>query len=67
VAPLARALKGRSPELVTVALERVGEEAPLVGAQFTRLHSDDELAALDLGLPHVLARRVQDAAARIPV
>jgi hypothetical protein len=59
---LAQALKGKSSELINEVLGRLRDEAPPVAADFTKLHTDDELAKVDLGVLHRLAGRVQDPA-----
>jgi len=59
---LAKALKGKSSEAIIGTLERLRDDAPPVAADFTKLHTDDELAKVDLAVLHSLAERVQDAA-----
>jgi hypothetical protein len=59
---LAKALKGKSPELIIEVLGRLSDDAPPVAADLTRLYTDDELAKVDLGVLHRLAERVQDPA-----
>jgi hypothetical protein len=59
---LAGKLKGKSPELIDDALESLGEDGPTVAAEFSKLHTDDELAKVDLGVLQRLAGRVQDPA-----
>ena len=61
---LASRLKGKHPEAVSAAFEALGDEAAVVAADFTRRHTDDELAALDAGLLHRLRALVTDAGER---
>src|SRR6185369_13497935 len=54
---LAKKLKGKSSEVIIAALQT---NAPSVAADFTKLHTNDELAKLDLGVLHSLKGRVTD-------
>ena len=55
---LAKKLKGKSSEVIIAALRN---NPPSLAADFTKLHTDDELAKVDLGVLHFLEGRVQDA------
>jgi hypothetical protein len=57
---LAKKLKGKSSEAIITTLDRLRDDAPPVAADFTKLHTDDELAKVDLGVLHSLADHVQD-------
>jgi hypothetical protein len=54
---LAKKLKGKSSEVIIAALQT---NEPSVAADFTKLHTNDELAKLDLGVLHSLEGRVTD-------